>query len=140
MERAFAAGATRERLDELFDLFAAEYAVAEETDREKLRDAFSASSNWSTGAVWRGGPSYYRRFSGLQRDPRDLRRALVIESLLDGRDDVRDSIMAMDDLVLWARGDDVPYAEIFREVARMSSPKARLGESSIRSLMEARCG
>ena len=140
MERAFGASATREDLDRLFDRFTAQYAIAQEADREVLRDAFSATPSWSTGAVWRGGESYYRRFSGLQRDSQDLRRALVLESLLDGHHDTRDAIAVMDDLVVWARGDCIPYSDIFREVACMSSPKDRFGMGSIRSLMEARCG
>ena len=64
----------------------------------------------------------------------------MLESLLDGRHDTRDAIAAMDDFVVWARGDGIPYSDIFREVACMSSPKDRFGLGSIRSLMEARCG
>src|SRR5688572_14571869 len=121
MERAFGAGATRDALDRLFDRFIAQYAMAQEKDRAILRDAFSATTSWSSGAIWRGGESYYRRFSGVQRDPQDLRRALVLESLLDGREDTRDAIAVMDDLIVWARGDNIPYSEIFREVASMGS-------------------
>src|ERR1700755_3120581 len=115
MERAFDAGVPREDLDQLFDRFAEQYAAVREADREVLRQAFSTSRSWSTGAVWRGGESYYRRFSGLQREPRDLLRALVLESLLDGRDDTRDAIAVMDDLVVWARGDGIPHSEIFQD-------------------------
>ena len=62
----------------------------------------------------------------------------MLESLTDGGDDTRDAIMAMDDLIVWARGDNIPHATVFAEVAAMSSTDDRLGMGSIRSLMEIR--
>jgi len=138
MEAAAAAKEARAKLDELFDAFSKEYAVAPERHRQTLRESFAATTHWATGEVWKGGDSYFRRFSGLERDALDLRRALVLVSLTDGGSDTRDAIMAMDDLIVWAKGDGIGYANIFREVAAMSSPKNRWGMGSIRSLMEDR--
>ena len=138
MEAAAAAKEARAKLDELFDKFTTAYAAAPERHRRRLRESFAATKYWATGEIWKGGESSFRRFSGLERDARDLRRALVLVSLMDGRNDTRDAITAMDDLIVWAKGDGIGYASIFKEVAAMSSPKNRWAMGSIRSLMEIR--
>jgi hypothetical protein len=138
MERAAAAGAARAHLDELFDTFSTEYAAAPERHRRKLREAFLGTKNWGGGEVWKNGATYFRRFSSLERDPRDLRRALVLVSLTDGGNDTRDAVMVMDDLIVWARGANITHEGIFAEIAGMSSPEDRFGMGSIRSLLEAR--
>src|SRR5688572_2085804 len=138
MEAKAAAGDARATLDRLFDDFAATYAEAPERHRRLLRREFAATECWVKGKVWKDGKSYHRRFWDIDRDLRDLKRALVLESLMDGGSDTRNAVMGMDDLIRFARGSSMDYRGVFAEVAAMSSPVDRMGLGSMRALMEAR--
>jgi hypothetical protein len=138
MEEKAAAGEPRATLDAMFDNFSASYAEAPERHRRFLRDEFAATEFWAKGKVWKDGDSYHRRFWEMDRDLRDLRRALVVESLMDGGNDTRDAIVGMDDLIVFARGSSMDYRPVFAEVAAMSSAVDRMGLGSMRALMESR--
>jgi len=59
----------------------------------------------------------------------------MLESMLEARDDPRDTIAGVSDLAYWARARDLDASSVLREVAQVSSAKSMLGMESMQALL-----
>jgi hypothetical protein len=114
------------RFDERFDELAADFLRLSGAERARLSAEVSTLRWMEPGVGLAKPPSYYARFRD-ERQPQDLRRALLLEAMCDGSPDPRDTD---------AEGIDV--RPILREVAKVSSPTRRLGMPSMRGLLRMR--
>jgi hypothetical protein len=136
LQDAFDRGADEAELDRLFEDVFSDYIRASRSGREALRAAVAARRGDppGRGSTWR---PYYARFRDERRLP-DLRRALMLASMLDAGNDGRDAICVVDDLVYWARANDLDPAPLLLEVAAVSSRKPMHGMTSMRRLLRTR--
>ena len=134
---AFYRPTSEDQLDVLFDRFAALYASSTEPQREQIRHDL-AESRWAKAGYWQPGKqSFYRRFID-RRLVEDLRRALVLLSMVNGGQDPRDTIAAVDDLTFFAQSGGLDPHDVLIEVAGVSSRKSMFGMTSMADLLESR--
>jgi hypothetical protein len=132
---AFYRPSSEEQLDSLFDRLADAYSNSPETEREQIRHDLT-ESQWAAAGYWQPGKqSFYRRFVDRRRVD-DLRRALILLSMVDGGRDPRDAIAAVDDLTFFAKSRGIDARDVLVEVAGMSSRKSMLGMTSMADLLE----
>jgi len=120
--------------DALFDDLVRVYVESTEPTRERIRESVRRS-RWAALGFWAPGhPGFFRRFRD-DRQLTDLKRSLMLESMLDARDDPRDTIAGVSDLAYWARSRDLDASAVLREVAQVSSAKSMLGMGSMQALL-----